>query len=228
MNTPNSGSNEFIGQFSWTKVFLICGIFSSLLYVPVTIIGAMQWDGYNSASQSISELIAIDAPSAPLVVPLFIIYSVLIYIFGLGIWRSSGRKRTLRFVAVLIVGKEIFGLIVTLFAPMHLRGVDKTLSDTMHIILTAVGTLLCMFPAMGIAVTAFGKRFRLYTIATIIIFLVFGVIAGMDGPKVAANLPTPFLGVWERINVFGYMIWIVVLAFVLLGAEKMPDPNKII
>jgi hypothetical protein len=225
MNPINSGSNEFIGQFSWTKVFLICGIFSSLLYVPATIIGAMQWESYNSASQSISELIAIDSPSAPLVVPLFIIYSVLIYIFGLGIWRSSGGKRALRFAAVLIVGKEILGLVVTLFAPMHMRGVDKNLSDTMHIVLTAIGTLLCMFPAMGIAATVFGRRFRFYTIGTIIIFLVFGVIAGLNGPNVSANLPTPFLGIWERINVFGYMIWIIVLAFVLLRAEKVPDPN---
>jgi hypothetical protein len=47
------------------------------------------------------------------------------------------------------------------------------------------------------------------------IFLVFGVLAGMDGPRIAANLPTPWLGVWERINVFGYMLWIIILSIVL-------------
>jgi hypothetical protein len=210
------------GNVLLTKAFLICGILSSLLYMPTVFIGANAWDGYNSASQSISELIAIDAPSTSLVIPLFVLYSILIYTFGIGIWRSAGRKRTLRIMALLIAGKEVLGLAATLFAPMHLRGAEKSLSDTMHIVLTAVGTLFCMFPAMIFAASASGKSFRIYTIATILLFLVFGVLAGLEGPRVAANLPTPLLGVWERINVFGYMLWIVVLAIVLLRVSNKP------
>ena len=205
------------------KVLLVCGILSSLLYVAATILGAMRWEGYSSTSQSVSELIAIDAPSAPLVVPLFLTYSILIFAFGLGVWRSAGRKRALRVVACLIVGKEVLGLVVTLFFPMHLRGVEGTLTDTMHQILTGVGVLLCIFPAIGFGATAFGKQFRLYSIVTILIFLLFGALAGLDAPLIAANLPTPWLGVWERINIGGYMLWVVVLAITLLRAEKGPS-----
>jgi hypothetical protein len=197
------------------KLLLVCGILSSFLYVAATIFGSIQWVGYSSLSQSISELIAVDAPSAPLVIPLFIMYDVLIYAFGLGIWKSAGQKRLLRFTAILIVLKEVIGLAAVLFAPMHMRGVEKTFSDTMHIFLTVAGTLFCMFPAMGFAAAALEKKFRLYSIGTMFIFLVFGVLAGMDGPRIAANLPTPWLGVWERINVFGYMLWIIILSIVL-------------
>jgi hypothetical protein len=202
------------------KILLVCGILSALLYVGTDILAAMRWEGYSYASQTVSELIAINAPTRPLVVPLFIAYALLVYAFAVGIWQSAGRKRALRFTAVGMAGKEVIGLAVTLFFPIHLRGAEGTLSDIMHGILTGVGVLLFMFPAMGFGAAAFGRRFRLYSIGTILIFLVCGTLAGLDGPRVAANLPTPWMGVWERINIFGYMLWVVVLAISLLRAQR--------
>lgn len=206
------------------KVLLVCGILSSLLYVATVVLAAMRWEGYSSTSQTVSELIAINAPTTPLVVPLFITYSLLVYAFGVGVWRSAGRKRALRFAAVGLVGKEVLGLVVTLFFPMHLRGVEGTLTDTMHAILTGMGVLF-MLLAIGFAATAFGKRFRLYSIATILILLVFGILAGLDGSRLAANLPTPWMGVWERINIFSYMLWVVVLSIVLLRVQDTVAPD---
>jgi len=197
------------------KLLLVCGILSSLLYIATTILGAMQWEGYSSTSQTVSELFAIDAPSTPLVVPLFLTYSILMFAFGLGVWRSAGRNRALVVVAGLLIGKEVLGFVGTLFAPIHLRGVEGTLTDTMHAIITGVGVLLLLL-TVGFGATAFGKRFRLYSIGTILIFFVFGTLSGLDGPRLAANLPTPWMGVWERINIFSYMLWVVVLAIGLL------------
>jgi len=200
------------------KVLLVCGLLSSLLYVGTDILAAMRWDDYSSASQTVSELIAIDAPTRPLVVPLFVIYSLLVYAFGVGVWQSAGRKCALHFAAVGLVGKEVLGLVVTLFFPIHLRGVEGTLTDNMHAILTGVGVLFILL-AIVFGATAFGKRFRLYSIVTIVILVVFGVLAGLNGPQMSANLPTPWLGVWERINIFGYMLWSVVFAIALLRTQ---------
>jgi len=226
MNTLVSDSAGFSGKVSSKRILLICGILSSLLYVTATILGAIRWDGYSSTNQTVSELIAINAPSAPLVVPLFLVYSILMFAFGLGVWRSSGQKRVLRIVACFIVGKEVLGLAVTLFAPMHMRGQETTLTDTMHALLTGVGVFLCMFPAIGLAATAFGKQFRLYSIGTMLIFIVFGIVSFLAAPQLAANQPTPLLGVLERINIFGYLLWIVVLAITLLKKEKREDSIK--
>jgi len=229
MKTLITGSNGMVGStmtrhLMVRKVLLVCGILSSLLYVATLILGAMRWEGYSSTSQTVSELIAINAPTRPFVVPLFIMYSLLVYAFGVGVWQAAGRKRALRVAAVGLVGKEVLGLVVTLFFPIHLRGVEGTLTDTMHGILTLVGVLF-MLLAIGFGATAFGKRFRLYSIGTFLLLVVGGVLAGLDQPRLAANLPTPWMGVWERINIFAYMLWVVVLAIALLRAQVEQPQN---
>jgi len=50
--------------------------------------------------------------------------------------------------------------------------------------------------------------------------LAFGGYVGMQAPKVAAQLPTPWMGIMERIGVFSPMIWVMVLAIFLLRDQK--------
>jgi hypothetical protein len=221
MRTMTLGSNNRAGSVLThhpvaRKALLVCGIASSLLYVVATMLGAMQWPGYSTIDQSVSELIGINATSAPFVVPLYFIYSLLIYAFGLGVWMSAGQKRAVRVAAVLMVAKEVLGLVGLLFARVHLRGIEPTMSDTIHVIITAVGVFLCVFPAMGFGATAFGKKFRLYSIVTILVSLLFGALGGAAAVGIATNLPTPWLGVYERICIFSYLLWIAVLAIALL------------
>jgi membrane protease YdiL (CAAX protease family) len=108
---------------------LVCGIVAALLYVPATILGAMRYAGYSSTSYSVSELFAIDAPSKSLVDPLLVAYSVLWIAFGVGVWLSAGRTRALRIAAAGLIGKEVEGVVVQLFFPMHQRGVAVTSND---------------------------------------------------------------------------------------------------
>ena len=61
------------------------------------------------------------------------------------------------------------------------------------------------------------------SIATILTLFVCGVWAFLDAPRIAANLPTPWVGVRERINIYGYMLWMLMLAATLLLTE---DPNS--
>jgi hypothetical protein len=197
---------------------LACGILSSLVYVIANVVGAMRWEGYSSISQTVSELSAIGAPSRPTMIPLFLAYSVLLMAFGVGIWESAGRKRALRVVAVLVIA---FGALCVTgpFTPMHRREVlaagGATLTDTLHIALTMVdGVFLVSITA--IAATLFGKPFRLYSIATIVTLLAFGALAGLDGPRVSANLPTPWVGLVERVCIGSSLLWFAVFAVRLL------------
>jgi hypothetical protein len=76
--------------------------------------------------------------------------------------------------------------------------------------------LLLMLLAIGFGAAAFGRRFRLYSGATVAVFVVFGALTVPDAARIAANLPTPWVGVWERINIGAAMLWLVVFAAALL------------
>ena len=201
------------------KVLLVCGILSSLLYAAM--IGAIRFEGYSPISKTVSELSAIGAPTRPLWMVLGAVYDALALAFGLGVWVSAGGKRALRVVGGLLLALGMFGWVWP-FASMHQREVlaagGATLSDTLHLILTMV-TVLFMLVAIGVGATAFGNRFRSYSIATMLVLFIFGALTGLDGPRVAANLPTPWAGLWERINIGVFLLWIVVLAITLLQVK---------
>jgi hypothetical protein len=196
------------------KALLVCGILSSLLYVGMNVFVAMQWEAYDSAAQTVSELSAIGAPTRPLWVSLGIVYALLATAFGLGVSASAGRNRALRIAAGLLTAYGIVGLAWPL-APMHLRGAEFTLTDAMHIVFSMV-TVLLMLLTIGFGAAALGTRFRLYSIATLVMLAAFGALTGVQAPRIAVNLPTPWIGLWERINIGVFLLWVVVLAITLL------------
>ncbi|MGG6311829.1 DUF998 domain-containing protein [Paenibacillus macerans] len=192
------------------KALLVCGILSSLLYIGTDVLAALQWEGYSYTSQAVSELQAVGAPTRPLLVSLFSIYNLLIIAFGIGIGLTDNRKQT-RFTGILLIGYGIVGQVALLLFPMHLRGAEVTASDTMHAVLTGVLVLLIMlYIRFGAALH--GKGFRLYSLATLLVLILFGAWAGLDGPRITAQLPTPWLGIKERINIYASLLWILLLA----------------
>src|SRR5688572_4254966 len=199
------------------KTLLICGIASSLLYVAMNVFVAMQWETYSSASQTVSELSAIGAPTRSLWASLAAFYTVLVTAFGWGVWQSACGNRAVRNVGRLVIMYGALGLVWPL-APMHLRETlaagGGTFSDTLHLALGAA-TVLLMLAAMSIGAAAFGKRFRLYSVGSLAILMLFAVLTFMDAPGISQNLPTPWIGVWERINIGVFLLWVVVLAFAL-------------
>ena len=100
------------------KLLLVCGILSWLLYAAM--MGAIRFEGTSFASQTVSELSAIGAPTRPLWIPLGIAYDVLMIALGLGVWVSAGGKRALRVVGGPLIADGVIG-----FArpPVHQREV---------------------------------------------------------------------------------------------------------
>jgi uncharacterized membrane protein len=111
------------------RVLLLCGILSSVLYVAMNVYMAVQWKGYSSASQTVSELSAIGAPT----------------------------HYAHRFAMV---------------------------------------TVLLMMLAIGFGAAAFERRFSLYSIGALVILVAFRALTSVEAPRIQANLPTPWVGVW--------------------------------
>jgi len=153
-----------------------------------------------------------------------VLYTLLVIGFGWGVMESAGGNRPLRVVGGLMLAYGSLGILWP-FAPMHLRETlaagGATWNDTMHVALASV-TVVLMLIAIGVGAAALGPRFRVYSIASLVILLTFGVLTFLDAPRVQANLPTPWVGVWERINVGVFLLWIVVLATALLRIPATP------
>jgi len=202
------------------KALLTCGIFSSLWYVGINIYVPMLYEGYNMATLTVSELSAIGAPTRIVWVLLAMLYLLLLISFGWGVKHSAGGNRYLRIAGNLIIAYCILNFY---WPPMHQREViaagGGTVTDTLHIV-WATMTLLFNMLLMGFGAAALGKRFRLYTIATWIVFIIFGVLTFMESPGIEANLPTPHIGLWERINLGAFLLWIIVFAIILLQKIK--------
>ena len=179
--TTISVRHGYSGRTMLNKVLLSCGILSSLVYIAMNIFIPMQYEGYDYSSRTISELSAIDAPTRSIWTAYGLIYSLMAVAFGLGVWKSAGANRPLRIAGILLLTN---GLLSFLWPPMHQREVlaagGGTMTDTMHIAFSFATVLLFML-SIGFGAAAFGKRFRIYSIVTLIVLTFFWYPDRNDG-----------------------------------------------
>ena len=213
------------------KILLVSGIISSLLYLGIDSLAAMRYESYHSYfSQAISELGAVGAPTERLVHPLFIAYDLLIIAFGVGVWQERRRHRALRLIGPLLIGIGIVGLVTP---PMSLRGTGTPSGDLPHIIFTGV-IVLFILTAIALGASLVSGGWRRYSCATLAAIVVTGAWTGVEGARLAAGGPTPWLGVAERINIGAYLLWVLLLAAMLLrtasaveyGGKSGPLPSR--
>jgi hypothetical protein len=150
-------------------------------------------------------------------------YTVLVAAFAGGVWISAGPKRAARIKAAMLLGYAVTGMVTGVFFPMNTREAlaagEGGLRNAMHPPGTIVMSLF-MVLAMAFGATLLGRRFRYYSYATIATLIVFGVLASLQVNQMAANEPTPGMGIEERINIYATMLWVAVLAIGLLRAQE--------
>lgn len=193
------------------------GILSPIFFVLVDIIGGMITPDYSRIINAVSELTQAGSENIYLLSSLFFISAVMGIGFGIGIVTefSYSRSKLIFSGGILIIINGIFsGLTGTIF-PMDPFNVDITFAGTMHIILTALNALMIMLliPMMGIGF--YRERqwvsFRLYSIITLLIIVIFGG----STPVLMMN-DIGLLGLFERIVIYSYLLWFFVLAFKLI------------
>lgn len=202
-------------------LLLMCGIWSSIWYLIINIIVPLQYDGYSIMSQTVSELSAIDTPTRDLWTFLCVFYTLLLIAFGCGIALIPNVNAKLMLAAMIIIFDAVFGFF---WPPMHQRQViaagGGTLTDTLHIVWTIIHIVLMLIVIILVA-AALGKGFRIYSIITVLTFLVFGILTTMESQGIQSGAPTPYIGIWERINMASYMLWLAVLALILLRQQEI-------
>lgn len=212
------------------NVLLGCGIAASALYVATDIIGAIRYPGYRYAEQQFSELTAAGSPVRPLMLAVNIIpYTLLMAAFAAGVWAAAGPRRTGRITAALLAAYTATGTATVLFFPMDTREVLAAGLAGSQNALHAPGTLvmdLFLVAGMGVGATLLGRWFRWYSYGTILLLLAAGGLVSTQISRMEANLPTPWMGLEERVNIYATMVWVTALAVGLWRAREVATPRR--
>jgi hypothetical protein len=215
MNIIESPSNLNTNKLFWIRILIFCGVLSSLHYFAINIYVPLQDPSYSIAAMTVSELSAVDAVTRDLWTLLVIPYSIFILAFGTGILLIADESRSLHIIGKLTIFDGIIGFF---WPPMHLREViaagGGTITDTMHIVFAATTSMIFILTLI-FGATSFGKSFRYFSFSILFILLIFGILTSLDSPKLSENLPTPNIGIWERINIGVYLLWVIAFSIML-------------
>lgn len=176
------------------KLFLVCGILASVVYIARDLAALLSYPGYDFASQIISELSALGVPSRGVAGAMEYAYAALMLAFSVGVWSSAGERRGLLATAALLGAATMYGAVLPAW--------------------TAAWLFLTL-AAMGFAAAELGRAFFWYTLGLAALSLIFGALTGLQGPNLAGNFPTPVIGITERVSIGALVLWVVMLALSL-------------
>lgn len=204
-------------RISARQGLLACGVAYAVLYPVVNdVIAATIYEGYSRLDQAVSELSATGAPTHTFLTFVSPVFAGLLTAFGIGIWRSAVGRRALRIAGALVAAHGVVSLL-WMIAPMSRREViaagGSTSADTMHLVLAAAtGVFVAAYVTS--AAFGFGKIFKLYSAATIVTSLVFGLMSAQV-EQIEAGEPTPYMGLFERIGIGAWLLWMAAMAISL-------------
>jgi hypothetical membrane protein len=198
------------------RVLLMAGIGAVVVYVIGDLLSALLYNGYSYLDQAISELSAFGSPVRPLMLTVILIHGLLVLAFGVGVLRASSR-RSLSWVGGILIAIGVIGFPNHTVWAMSSRDMAGGFNDTMHIILSAVFSVLVV-AAMALSAVAYRGWFRLYAFATIAVVVGFGMAASFAIQGIEQN-DTPWAGGFERINAYAYFAWLIVLAVTVMRRE---------
>ena len=69
-----------------------------------------------------------------------------------------------------------------------------------------------VMPATPVPRTRSSSRRSIHSAISCSRFPMFGGLMFLEAPRLQMNLPTPWIGLWERINISVFLMWVVVLA----------------
>ena len=185
------------------KFLLYGGIIAPLIYLIHDILGTILTPNYNPIINTISDLTKSNAN--------YILGSILLFIsalfgicFGIGlIMNKYGLAGT--FLIVI----STFNIFTTTIFPQDPIGAPFTFPGIMHLVLVGISTIL-LFPTL-LLIGYNIKNLKRFTLISVFIMFISGILTGI----VIVN-SIPLLGLIERISIYTYQTWSVVIASFLI------------
>ena len=205
------------------RALLGCGIAYPVAYVVLNdVVAAPRYPGYRRADRAISELSATGAPTRRFLVAMLPVLTVLTLCFGAGVWWAAEGRRGLRATGGVLLASGVTGVAWLPFPMSSREDIARgagTSSDVGHLVLSGLTTaeILALFAT---ASTAFGSRFRTYSLLSALTMLASGAMTTAGAASLSAGSPTPRLGIHERTMLAPWLLWQAVLAGMLLREQR--------
>jgi Protein of unknown function (DUF998) len=205
------------------KLLMLCGSFAAVIYVGTMILGGLLRPGYSHISMAISELVADGAPNRALLSSSFLVYNILLTVFGVGLFlkvNSQSRGRISGFVgslALVLVG--VAGILMELAFAQEPGGTATSFTGIMHFVMAGIASLGTMVALLGIGLWFRNipemKSYVLYSIISVAIIF----ISGGSSVLAMANHSLLF-GLIERITIFTFTLWMFVIGLKMFQLEN--------
>jgi hypothetical protein len=210
------------------KFFMLCGIVAAVVYVGTVILGGLLRPGYSHISMAISELVADGAPNRSLLSSLFLLYNLLLSLFGIGFFlkvraHSQGRVRgTIGSLALVAVG--VAGILMEVAFPQEPGGTATTFTGIMHFVMAGVASLGTMVAILMLAVWfKHIPELKSHVVYSMISVAVIFVSGGSSAAAMANH--SPFFGLIERITILTFTLWVFVMGWKMAQLEQDSHQN---
>lgn len=193
------------------------GIAAVGLYVGATLLGGILDPQYSHVADAISELTGSTAPDRAVLAPLFIGYNLILLGFGYALFRAAAGGILFPVAVVLFAIGALSGIgQVTVFRTDSV-GTAETTEGMIHLVLAGVSSVLCLAIAI-----LYGMAFRGVPAVRRLSRYSFATAAGLvlTAPLAAGSIGTAFMGLFERITIGVFMLWVVVVSSACLGVAR--------
>ena len=205
------------------KLLMLCGVSAAIIYMGTVILGGLMRPDYSHISMAISELVADGAPNRSLLSSLFLLYNVLLTVFGIGLFFKANSQTDRKMsgivgsLALILVG--LAGILMELVFAQEPGGTATTFTGTMHFVMAGIASLGTMVAVLGIGLwfrnVPVRKPYVLYSILSVAIIFVAG-----GSSAVAMANHSPLFGLIERITIFTFTLWMFVVGWKMAQLEE--------
>jgi hypothetical protein len=201
------------------------GVLAPLLYAGNVAWGGTLFPGYSHIADAVSSLTETGRPGTREIAFLFGLYNALVVVFGLAGLALTHKDRLWSGCFGLLLATATLGWLMWPF-PMDPVSAPATVPGIIHIILAALLSLATM-GAILLSALAWRKRPdgggpAAFSAACLVIVFCSGIPAGFAA---ANNWPT--MGLFERITIGTFLVWMFATASCLLrGGDRQSKPKQ--
>ncbi len=192
------------------RLLSLSGTVAAVFYFLHVYFGIQNYPNYNSLSQAVSDLTAVDAPSfavASRFSALYSLFSVLGCTF-LCLIVSNQINKVFRFgVYLYTIMNWVSSIGYTLF-PLSSKGYQGAFQDIMHYYVVTIPVVLLSIVSLILIFLGGRKNKETKVIAILGLITLLSMFLGSIGTGVA---PEEYFGVFERFSVFGVVIYTALL-----------------